>query len=219
MKIIRLIISSACFVVASLAVIPAHAGSSDFAGPYIAVQGSVNAGLLSGTYTDKDKSNTDGTGGHGFPIAGGAIGFNIPLGHVFFIGIEGSFDPGSANIARSNDAFETGDVRVTVSDRETWSITPGISLSEGSAIYFKFGDTDMNFRCTVGKTCPSSLSGDTYGIGTIAKFGESGLYVKTEAGVTDFNDIAITSLGKGGNGKIAADPNMVYGKIQIGYQF
>jgi len=219
MKIIRLIISGACFLLGSLAVIPAHAGSSDFAGPYIAVQGSVNAGLLSGTYSDNDGSVTDGTGGHGFGVAGGAIGFNIPLGHVFFIGIEGSIDPGNANIADSNDAFETGDVRVTVSDRETWSITPGISLSEGSAIFFRLGDTDMDFKCTAGKTCPTSLSGDTYGIGTISKFGESGLYVKTEAGVTDFNDIAITNLGKGGNGSIAADPNMVYGTVQVGWQF
>ena len=173
MRTIRLIISGACLLLASLAAIPAQAGSSDFAGPYIAVQASVNAGLLSGRYEDNDKQVTEGTGGHGFPIAGGAIGFNIPLGHVFFLGIEGSFDPGRANIAESDDAVDAADVRVTVSDRETWAIKPGISVSEGSAVYLVFGDTDLDFKCTAGPTCPSGISGDTYGVGTISKFGTS----------------------------------------------
>ena len=66
MRTIRLIISGACLLLASLAAIPAQAGSSDFAGPYIAVQASVNAGLLSGRYEDNDKQVTEGTGGHAF---------------------------------------------------------------------------------------------------------------------------------------------------------
>jgi len=220
MKIIRLILSGACFLLASLAVIPAHAGSSDFAGPYIGVQGSVNAGLLGGRYHENaDGSVTEGTGGAGFPAAGGAIGFNIPLGHVFFVGIEGSLDPGGGLISESDDAFDRSDTRASVSNRETWSITPGISLSEGSAIYFRLGDTEMDLRCTVGTTCPAGISGDTYGIGTIAKFGESGLYIKTEAGVTDFGDIEITNVGKQDNSTLTADPNIVYGSIQLGWQF
>ena len=226
MKIIRTIVSGACLLLASIAAIPAQAGSSDFAGPYIAIQASANAGLLSGHYADNDGSVTEGTGGHGCGIVGGAIGFNIPLGHTFFIGIEGSVDPGNANISRADSAFDQADLDVTVSDRESWSIRPGISVSEGSAIYLVFGDTDIDFRCTVGPTCPSSLSGDTYGVGTVSKFGNSGFYVKTEAGVTDFNEITITGLGQAadlgggrGSGQITADPNMVYGKLQLGWQF
>jgi len=226
MKIIRTMVSGACLLLASIAAIPAQAGSSDFAGPYIAVQASVNAGLLGGHYTDNDGSVTNGNAGHGFGSVGGAIGFNIPLGHTFFIGIEGAMDPSSANIARADSAFDAGDLDVTVSDRETWSIRPGVSISEGSAIFLVFGDTDIDFRCTVGPTCPSSLSGDTYGIGTVSKLGASGIYIKTEAGVTDFNEISITGLGEKaasstgrGAGKITADPNIVYGKLQIGWQF
>ena len=55
MKLIRVIISSACLLLASMAAIPAQAGSSDFSGPYIAISGAVNGGFISGTYTDEDK--------------------------------------------------------------------------------------------------------------------------------------------------------------------
>lgn len=218
MKIIRLIISSACVLMASLIAIPAHAGSSDFAGPYISVQASTNGAELSGVYSDNDGSATEGTGGKVFPAAGASIGFNIPLGHVFFIGIEGQMDFGQAILSASDDAFERGDVRVSARNRETLSITPGISVSDNSAIFIRLGETDIDLTCTAGKTCPNSLSGDTMGIGTISKMGDS-LYIKAEAGYTEFNQISISNLGAAGNGSIAADPDMVYGNIQIGWQF
>lgn len=119
MKLIRVIISSACLLLASIAAIPAQAGSSDFSGPYIAVTGAVNGGFLSGTYTDEDGMVTDGTGGHPYGAVGGAIGFNIPLGPVFFIGIEGSAEPGGGNIARADDAADRSDTDVTISDQQT----------------------------------------------------------------------------------------------------
>jgi len=220
MKLIRVIISSACLLLASIVAIPAQAGSSDFSGPYIAISGAVNGGFLSGTYTDEDGSNTDASAGHPYGAVGGALGFNIAVGPVFFIGVEGSMEPGGGNIARADgsDASNGGDVDVTISDQETWAGIAGISLSEGSAFYFKIGSSDFDIECTAGNTCPTGLSGDTTAIGTISKFGH-GLFVKTEAGVTDFDDIAITNLGDNDAGKITADPNAIYGKIQVGWQF
>lgn len=218
MKLIRVIISSACLLLASIAAIPAQAGSSDFSGPFISLQASANGAELSGVYTDNDGAATEGTGGKVFPAAGASIGINIPLGPVFFIGVEGQMDFGQALISAADDAAKEANIDISARNRETWSITPGLSLSEGSAIFLRFGDTDIDLECTVGTTCPSSLSGDTLGIGSIAKIGH-GLYIKAEAGYTEYGEISITNLGKGNNGSIDADPDMIYGNIQLGWQF
>ena len=223
MNIIRKYISLACMLLGGMLIAtPSFAGASDFTGLYIQVNGTVAGAELSGNYHDNDAIATEGTAGKVFPLAGGEVGFNLGLGEVFVLAVGASVDPTGQQISEADDAFDQADVKLTLSDLETLYVAPGFSLSENAAVYVKWGDVDADIRCTVGPTCPSTLSGDLYAIGTTVK-GASGLYLKTEAGVIDFGDISITNLGGGDSGgrdgKLSADPNMAYGRFSIGYNF
>jgi len=65
---------------------PSLAGSSDFAGIYGALHASVNGVGIDGTHTDSNGEKTDGMVGAFVPAGGAEIGFNIPMGDVFFMG-------------------------------------------------------------------------------------------------------------------------------------
>jgi len=220
MMTLRKYLSLACILVASLFVTtPLMAGASDFTGLYLQMGGSFNGGELSGEYIDNDGQITKGTGGKVFPTFNGEIGFNLGLGEVFVVSVGTSLSPTAMEISRADDATDQADMNIIIEDIETFFIAPGFSFGENSLIYLKWGNMDADLRCTAGKTCPSGLDGDLYGIGTIAKFG-TGLFVRTEAGVTDYGDITITNVGSsGGNGTLRADPNQAYGSFAIGYNF
>jgi len=219
MNIIRKYISLACLLMGGMLIAtPSYAGASDFTGLYIQVNGTLAGAELSGNYKDNDALHTEGTAGKVFPLAGGEVGFNLGIGESFILAIGASVDPTGQQISEANDAFDEADVKLTLSDLETLYVSPGFSFHENAAVFVKWGDVDADINCTAGATCPSQLSGDLYAIGTTIK-GASGLYMKTEAGVVDFGEISITSLGSGGNGSISADPNMAYGRFSVGYNF
>ena len=83
---------------------PLMAGSSDFSGIYGAFTGSAGGAQLSGRHVDNDGQITSGKVGGVFPVAGYEIGFNLPLGDVFFIGAGHSWSQsGTAKIASGKD--------------------------------------------------------------------------------------------------------------------
>ena len=219
MKKLKAILCSAIFALwASVATTPSMAGSADFAGLYIAVQASMVGAELSGTHTDEDGANTDGTGGKVFPLAGGEVGYNIPVHENIFLTIGYAINPGSAVITEANDFADAADHTVSVNNQETWFIRPSFSFSDSSAAFFKFGSVDADIRATSVTTPPSGLSGNTYAIGTTTLY-NSGLFIQTEAGITDFNELKFTGVGGSANAKIEADPNIAYGTISMGYKF
>ena len=65
---------------------PSIAGSSDFSGIYGALWGSAGGAQIDGRHTDQSGETTEGQVGGVFPVAGYEIGFNLPLGDVFFLG-------------------------------------------------------------------------------------------------------------------------------------
>ena len=81
---------------------PSMAGSGDFAGIYGALWASAGGAEISGTHTagrngDDAGENQDisrGQVGAVFPLAGYEIGFNLPLGDMFFLGVGHSWVQG-----------------------------------------------------------------------------------------------------------------------------
>ena len=208
-----------CGAVISLwSISPSMAGSADFAGLYIAVQASMTGAELSGTHTDEDGADTDGTGGKVFPLAGGEIGYNIPLHEYFFLTIGYSQNPGSAVITEADDFEEAADHTVSVNSQETWFIRPSFTFSDNSSVFFKYGEVEADIRATSVTTPPNGLDGETYAVGTTTLY-NSGLFIQTEAGITDFGELKFTGVGGSANAKIEADPNLAYGTISIGYKF
>jgi len=207
------------------------AGSSDFAGIFAAVSASVNGGSVDGSYTDNDGERTKGSVGGFIPVGSFEAGVNVPLGSVFFITAGGHATPGSATLAYGEDDDDqsgNGNLRLKVSDAHTWYIAPSVSLWDNSAIYVKYGKTAANLtthdKTTTAGQSDDKLIGDTYAVGTITQ-ANSGLFFKTEAGATQYQQFIITGIGpddatKGAaTGKAEGNPLLAYGRVSIGFKF
>jgi len=224
MKKLKAMLYGAYFLIACMATTPASAGSSEFTGIYVAAQGSAVGVEFDGTYTDENGLNTSGTGGRAAPIAGIELGLNIPIGKTFFVSLGGVHNHGSAKVIEADDFDNTSDVTVSLFDHRTYYIQPSISLWENSAVYVKYGWSEADLSAE-GQVTPSgdiSLSGHTVAIGTTSMFG-SGIFIRTEVGATDYDDIKLTNIGgtgsDGGTNTVVASPKMAYGNVSIGFKF
>jgi hypothetical protein len=109
-----------------------------------------------------------------------------------------------------------------VSDSTEWYIAAMANMAEDASLYFKYGGTDADITVTGDINDPGDLSGTTVALGTLMSWG-SNMYIRTEAGMTDYDQISAT--GKGTTGgvptsvKVTADPTVHYGKIAIGFKF
>ena len=212
------------------------AGSSDFAGIYGAFNASAGGAQINGTHTDSGGQASAGQVGGVFPLAGYEIGFNLPLGDLFFIGAGHSWTKGgTATIAKAvgdssggssldagvENTASAADSSFTLKAKNLKEVyvMPSISIYDNSAIYVKLGrsiaDTDITGSVT-GDT--GNLQGDILGIGTIAMT-NSGIFVKTEGSVTRFNEINVTGVGGSAGAKVEGTPDLVAGTIAIGFKF
>jgi len=217
-----------------LATTPLLAGSSDFTGIYAALHASVNGAGIDGTHTDSNDEVTGGMAGAFIPAGGAEIGVNIPIGDVFFMGVGVTQIAGQADIAKGDDFKDANDFSMTVSNLRTWYIQPSVSLWDNSAFFVKIGDADGQFDAydqTGAEVCDPDdqceLSGRTYAIGTTT-IASSGLFIKTEAGATQYDGIKVKGLGNSGTSDgtgddataiIEGDPIVAYGSVTIGFKF
>ena len=226
MKKLKGMLYAACFLVASVTTNTVLAGSSEFTGIYAALQGSAVGVQFEGTYTDEQGRLTNGTGGRAVPLAGVELGLNIPIGNVFFVSVGGVKNFGGAEILNADDFDDASDASLALYNHKTWYIQPSISLWENSAVYLKYGKSSADMSVD-GQVLPTMTSGDnidghTVAIGTTSMFG-SGIFVRTEVGATDYDDITLTNIGgnssDGGDNTVKASPKMAYGNISIGFKF
>ena len=63
------------------------------------------------------------------------------------------------------------------------------------------------------------MDGDTIAVGTIMSWG-SNLYIRSEAGMTEYDKITSKGLGNtiGCRREVTANPELYYGKIAVGYK-
>ena len=229
MKKLKVMLYGAVALIASIAVTPLMAGSADFAGPYIAIQGNSLGTELDGSCTDGDGTITNGSGGKLLTIAGGEIGYSLPLSDTFFVSVGVTYYEGAAEISKHDDAANAADVKVEADEFWTAYIQPSISVSDNSAVFFKIGvsEADLNITGDFTGTASSELTGDTVALGTKTIFG-NGMYIQSEAGITSYDQISVNDIGTAetndatdtdGSGDVKADPSVAYGAITIGYKF
>ena len=120
----------------------------------------------------------------------------------------------------NDDPDSQQDVSFAVDDLRTFSIAPTLVLSDTSSVYLKVGITEADIAVTGDITTPGDLSGTTWAIGQRSVL-DSGIFVKTEAGFTDYN--GISAHGKGNNidtsNTYSAEPTVAYGSVSIGFRF
>jgi len=215
---------------------PLMAGSSDFAGIYGAFTGSAGGAQIDGRHVSNDGEANEGQVGGVFPMAGYEVGFNLPLGDMFFLGAGHSWTKGgTATLADANgdskgggglsgsvgsDGQAAADSSFTLKAENLKEVylMPSISIYDNSAVYVKLGRSIADLTATGNVTGkPNNLQGDIIGVGTIAMT-PSGIFIKTEGSVTRFNDISIIGVG-GTTGKVEGTPDVVAGTIAIGYKF
>jgi len=214
----------------------AQADSSNFAGPYVGFTASGYGLQMDGS---SSTSPTDGTFeidevsvGQVAPVVGFEIGYALPIGSLMLIDINGTYFSGEAKMNFDNDANPTtegegfGDallaksVSFAIDDLRTISIAPTLVLSDTSSVYIKVGLTEADVSVSGDISTPGNLSGTTWAIGQRSVL-ESGIFVKTEAGYTDYNGIG--AHGKGTNiattNSYTAEPTVAYGAVSLGFRF
>jgi len=140
--------------------------------------------------------------------------------------IGATYISGSAKLKTSNtDTTATDDVTFEVSDVYTVYIAPTVVLSDSSSLYVKAGLSHASVKVNGDVSNPADLSGTTIAVGTRTVL-ESGFFIRTEAGMTDYNEISAHGLAAAGTGKtvakdqsVSADPTVAYGAVSIGFKF
>ena len=230
-KVSKLITSVIAIMFLSASSILANSGN--FAGPYIGLMSSVNGVTFDATHNATSGDITTGSAGKHAIIAGGEIGYVLPLGDYLLIDIGYTSVSGEAKLKTGSDRTtspNSADVTFTASDPETIYISPTIAVSETSSFYFKYGETEADVSVTGTVTNPGDMKGDTYALGTRTVL-SNGLYVRTEAGYSEFDKLTATgtaALDADATGKTAgvntsttvtATPTIAYGLVSIGYKF
>jgi len=216
------------------------ADSSNFAGPYIGVSASGYGIQLFGEANTSPttagvKENNQVSLGQVAPVTGFEAGYAIPIGSAFLIDIGASMFQGEAKLAYNHDQTApaltgcTGcaagtvgpkDVSFTIDDLVNYYIAPTLVLSDTSSLYLKVGLTEADVTVSGDITSPSNLSGTTWALGTRTVLA-SGIFIKTEAGYTDYN--GIHAHGKGNsinsNNTYMAEPTVAFGTVALGFRF
>ena len=242
MKKLRTILCAvSALVLTSMTTSPIAADSGNFAGPYVGFQVNAVGVELDGEATsgrDDVGETTTGSVGKTAIIGGLELGYVVPMGEsgvLLDIGL--SYIAGGAKCKTSStDAKATADVVFEVDDLYTGWIAPSFALSDTSSMYVKVGYTHATVSVS-GDVAPiNDMEGVSGAVGTRTVL-ESGLFIKTEAGITQFDKIATIGLGKGGGAgcsepsdacastsvetstNVSATPTVAYGSISIGMRF
>ena len=217
----------------------AQADSSNFAGPYFGVTasgygmqlaGSARTSPTGGTYEEDEVSL-----GQIAAVVGIEVGYALPIGSAFLIDIGGSYYSGEAKmdfhhdgksqtvLAPATEAADTllgKDVSFKIDDLVSYYIAPTIVLSDTSSLYVKVGLTEADIGVSGDVTTPGDLSGTTWAVGTRTVLA-SGIFIKTEAGYTDYNAISVHGTGTtiAVVNSYSADPTVAFGTVALGFRF
>ena len=219
---LRTMLYGAVALLASMALTtPANSDSSNFAGPYLAVQGSMIGVEMDGEFHDVTQ-NHQGSVGMVSAMTGLQAGYNFPIGDAGFLTIGATLSDGDATFD-AKELANAKSVKLSVSDFTEYFIEPSVNITENSAIYIKGGmiTGDLNVTGDDVTNTELGLDGWVAGIGT-KTVTDAGLFIKTEAGAIVFDEIIIRNItdeSQGTTGFANADPTVAYGSITIGFLF
>ena len=209
----------------ALLFVASYAHAASLSGLYIELGTSAVGTEMDGSYSDDDSDISYGQVGKTAVTGSYGIGFMTSRDRPFSLDLGWAASPGSAKLNTTSD--NTGsDVSIELSDMTELYITAMGNITEDASVYFKLGRSEVDTTVSSTVTDPGDFSGDTVALGTVMSWG-SNMYIRTEAGITDYNQISATGKGtsaenEGGIGtdvKVTADPTVHYGKIAIGFKF
>ena len=217
-------IKSAIFGVLATFALITSSNAASLSGVYLEVGSSAVGSELDGKVTETATTpNETSTGQVGKTAVTTSYGLGFMTDRSRKVGLDVGYmwNPGSASI-KSDTTDGGGEVTFEISDSTDFYLAPMINISEDASLFLKFGKAKSDLKITGDVTKLSSMEGDTVAVGTIMSWG-SNLYIRTEAGMTEYDKLSVTGLGtaKGvaTTTTVTADPTVHYGKIAIGYKF
>ena len=123
-------------------------------------------------------------------------GYVLPLGSTFALDVGGEYTHGETKIDHqtSGEDSNAGNVSMTVDKFYSWYVAPTIALSDTSSLYLKAGVSHADVGITGDVRHPGDLSGESWSIGTRTVL-PSGIFIRTEAGYTEYNGISTHGAG------------------------
>lgn len=226
MNKLKTILVATCSLVLVTVATFAKADSSNFAGPYIGLTASGYGIGLSGQSNSKaddlEGSTDDIQVGKVAAVVGGEIGYALPVGSAFLLDVGAAFYSGEMMLRHDGQQHGDAQRRVVfkVDDLVTFYVAPTLVLSDTSSLYVKVGLTEADIGVEGNVSTPGDLSGTTWAIGTRTVL-NSGIFIRTEAGYTDYNGISVHGTGSGipTTTSYSADPTIAFGSVSLGFRF
>jgi len=208
----------------------ANADSSAFTGAYVAINGSALGIAANGTRTKTvghaDSRTQKGAMGMVSPAVGAEAGFSYPLSDMAFITVGVQYQPFDADV-KGESVTNATNVKLTTDDIVSIFIEPSFNVTENSAFFIKVGASESEISATGTNVTNKTydLSGTTIAMGT-KTISDNGLFLKTEAGITDYDSITIGNIKESDGhdtstftSSVKADVELAYGAVTIGYKF
>ena len=205
-------------ILASLFV-ASYANAGSLSGLYFELGTSAVGVEMDGGYNDDDGDISSGTVGKTAVTGSYGLGFMTSREKPLSLDIGWAASPGSAKITTTSDNTAT-DATIELSDMTEYYVAAMANITEDASVYFKLGRSDIKTSVSATVTAPGDLSGDTMALGTVMSWG-SRMYIRTEAGIIDYDKVTITGSGTGigTDESVTIDPTSHYGKIAIGFKF
>ena len=214
-------IKSAVLTLAILFGLTSVTNAMSLNGIYFEVGSSAVGVEMDGSHNDDDSDVSKGTLGKTAVTGSYGLGWMTSRANRLGLDLGYMITPGEAKIKATSDDTNT-DVSFEMSDSKEYYIAPMINMTEDASLYFKYGWSEADVTVTGDINNPGDLDGSTVALGTVMSWG-SNMYIRTEAGITDYDQLTATGKGTtGGIGtdvSVTADPTVHYGKIAIGYKF
>jgi len=227
MNKLKTILFAVCSLVLVTIGTSVKADSANFAGPYIGLTASAYGVEADGTSTsltvseDSVHSQKDSVQiGKVAGVVGVEVGYALPLGSAMLLDVGATYHSGEAKIDHDGGSVGAAAVSFVIDDLVTLYVAPSLVLSDTSSLYVKVGLSEADTGVTGDITTPARLSGTTWAIGTRTVL-DSGIFIRTEAGISDYN--GISAHGKGttiqSSTSYSAEPTIAFGTVSLGFRF
>ena len=203
----------------ALLFVASYAHAASLSGLYIELGTSAVGTEMDGSYSDDDSDISYGQIGKTAVTGSYGLGFMTSREKPLSLDLGWAASPGSAKITTTSDNTAT-DATIELSDMTEYYVAAMANITEDASVYFKLGRSEVDTTVSSTVKDPGDFSGDTVALGTVMSWG-SNMYIRTEAGITDWDNVTITGSGSGvgTDESITIDPTSHYGKIAIGLKF
>ena len=224
-KLSKIAVAATAFLMSVIS--SANADSSAFTGAYVAVTGSAIGMALDGTRTKTlgQAQTTKGKAGMVSPAAGLEAGFSYPLSDMAFVTVGVNYQPFDTEVKADNVTKSTN-VKLASDDIVSVFIEPSFNVTENSAFFLKIAHSESELAATGTEVTNKTydFDGTTIALGT-KTISDTGMFLKTEAGITDYSEINITGIQEDEAGaktftsSVKADVEVAYGQVTVGFKF